>query len=817
MTGPRYQPLVIVAAAVCAGIGLDRFTAPPVAFWWLAAVTAWFAWLILWRRGQTCLASAAILLSALACGAAWHHSRWCLFADNDLGFCAQADEQPVCIEAVALTGLRHRASPPYSPLRIAPAGDSATMDVNVVGARDGSEWRSASGHARLTIHGDPPKVHAGDRLMVFCRLVSPLVAHNPGEFDRALFARGDRRRAILEAMHSDGVSVSQPGGFFCPRRWLENIRTAGLDVLGQSLDPKRAALASAVLLGAREEIDETEMALFVQTSAVHVVVIAGLHIGIFAGLLFLLMRLVMVPRRVSAVLVAGAIVFYTLLIDAHPPAVRAMVLVLAICAGELLNRRRPAMNALGAAAVVVLVINPVELFRTGAQLSFLYVAGFSWFSSRWFGRKNIDPLSRLVEASYSWPVRILRTTGRLFWQMTLLTGLLWLVTLPLVSSRFHILSPVGVLLNPLLWMPLVASLWSGFGVLAIGSIWRPLALPLAWFCNASLGLLQWLVETAHRLPASHFWVPGPSTWWLIGFYAAIGLGIAFPRLRPRPRWCAALVAVWIAAGLCTPLFRNRPAQLNCTFLSVDHGLATMIELPSREVMLYDAGRMASPEAGTEAIAGALWSRGLMHIDAVVLSHADSDHYNALPGLLERFSVGVVYVSPVMFEKEGAGLTALKESIEQAGVQVRELHAGDRLHGGDGCDLTVLHPPPRGILGTSNANSIVLTLEYQDRRILLTGDLEPPGLTDVVAEEPMPCDVLQAPHHGSRQSDPPKMAAWSTPHWLVISSGRKLVNPSSTIAVYRAVGAKPLQTCRSGAIRVHVDRAGIQIAPFLPGP
>jgi competence protein ComEC len=349
----------------------------------------------------------------------------------------------------------------------------------------------------------------------------------------------------------------------------------------------------------------------------------------------------------------------------------------------------------------------------------------------------------------------------------------------------------------------------------LGAIWRPLALPLAWVCNASLGLIQWLVETAHSLPGSHFWVPGPSNWWLIVFYAAIGLAAAFPRLRPRLRWSAALVAVWIAVGLCVPLFRGRPAQLNCTFLSVDHGLATMIELPSRAVMLYDAGRLSSPESATEAVSGALWSRGLTHIDAVVLSHADADHYNALPGLLERFSVGVVYVSPVMFDKERAGIRMLKAAIERAGVPIREIHAGDCLPGGDGCRLFVLHPPEQGmLLATDNANSIVLDVEYRAKRILLTGDLEPPGLNEVVAEEKLHCDVLLAPHHGSRQSDPAKLAAWSKPDWLVISGGRKLVNPQPTIAAYRAVGSECLQTCRRGAIRIHVDPAGMQVEPFL---
>ena len=76
-----------------------------------------------------------------------------------------------------------------------------------------------------------------------------------------------------------------------------------------------------------------------------------------------------------------------------------------------------------------------------------------------------------------------------------------------------------------------------------------------------------------------------------------------------------------------------------------HGEAIVLELPGGRTVLYDAGRMAAPTACCRSVSGYLWSRGLTHIDAVVLSHADTDHYNAVPELLERFSVGTVYVSP----------------------------------------------------------------------------------------------------------------------------------------------------------------------------
>src|SRR5690606_29944679 len=167
----------------------------------------------------------------------------------------------------------------------------------------------------------------------------------------------------------------------------------------------------------------------------------------------------------------------------------------------------------------------------------------------------------------------------------------------------------------------------------------------------------------------------------------------------------------------------------------------------------------------------LWSRGITHLDAVVLSHADADHYNALPELLRRFSVGVVYVSPVMFHREPESVLALRKAIEEHGIPLKTIDSRQTLRLSGDARCRVLHPPRRGVPGSDNANSIVLALEYAGRRILLPGDLETPGLEDVLEEEPLPTDVVMAPHHGSARSNPRGFAAWATPAWVVISGGR----------------------------------------------
>jgi competence protein ComEC len=400
-----------------------------------------------------------------------------------------------------------------------------------------------------------------------------------------------------------------------------------------------------------------------------------------------------------------------------------------------------------------------------------------------------------------------------------------LVTLPLVISTYHIVSPIAVPASLIIWPLVTVAMWSGLVMIAIGWLWSPVGHVCGSICGGSLAGLETVVHWADSVPGGHFWAPGPASWWVIGFYAFV-LGVM---IRGRParllRWPLAALAVWTLVGLVPPLVRvwTRDA-LDCSFVAVGHGACVVLQSPDGKTLVYDAGAIGSPQFATQSIAAHLWDRGIMRIDGLVISHADIDHFNAVPGLLERFRIGTVYVSPVMLaefrDPNGApGVRLLFEAIEQAGVPVREIWSGDRLRIGSDVSARVFHPPRVGVVGSDNANSITLAVEYAGRRILLPGDLESPGLEDVMAEEAYNCDILLAPHHGSRRSDPPGFAAWSMPNWVVISGGGDVELVRQT---YTRAGANVLTTNEMGAIRFEAAaKQGLAVSiyrqPVTPAP
>ena len=142
---------------------------------------------------------------------------------------------------------------------------------------------------------------------------------------------------------------------------------------------------------------------------------------------------------------------------------------------------------------------------------------------------------------------------------------------------------------------------------------------------------------------------------------------------------------------------------------------------------------------------------------MVVSHADIDHFNGIPNLLKRVPVGAVIASPTLFDFRQQAVAEFCESLAAADVPIRTCFAGDRLMFDRDVSVRVLHPEAGQRFETDNENSVVLVIEYGQRTILLTGDLEEDGLADVLDRLPANVDVLQSPHHGSLDANTSELA------------------------------------------------------------
>ena len=304
---------------------------------------------------------------------------------------------------------------------------------------------------------------------------------------------------------------------------------------------------------------------------------------------------------------------------------------------------------------------------------------------------------------------------------------------------------------------------------------------MAWAAAWLLKLTQTIVLWGVAQPLGHRFVVGPTWGWVLLFYALLAVAaVAVTTSRRQPAttetgriWrCGAwwLLAAWFIPGWWITGFATREANLEAEVLAVGHGLAVVLQLPDGQTLVYDCGRLGDPTVGRRIIAPALWSRGVNRIDTVFLSHADQDHYDGLPDLLDRFSITEVRLPPGFAGPNNPLAVELIDLLGKRGINVRPITAPARWQSA-GVQFAVSHPPDGWQPDTSdNARSLVLDVAYRGRHLLLTGDLEQPGL-DLVVSSPRPDpapDAFLAPHHGGKSSNPDWLYDWANPRAVIVS-------------------------------------------------
>ena len=395
---PAYQPLMIVAVLAAVGILVDRYFS--LGWWtWIGLAAGGLAiWQPLWRRGLTPAMFALGMTVAAVAGLA---PRPVELADaRRLGPVRPARQRAGLSRCRRCRRRALYASPAYDPLVTLPLEDRSRVEIDVAAIRDRAAWRPASGHTTLVVAGDYIKVAAGDRLRVFGHLAALTTPSNPGEFDYAATARDDGRHCTLRAQFPEAVVRTAAGSPRQLTRWIDRLRADGVALLNRVLAPARRGLASRMFLGVREDLEPEQSEAFLETGTVHVLVISGLNVGILAGCLVVLLGRLGCSSRTTMLVVGTATLLYALVTGGAPPVVRATVAVLLVCGARLIGRQALGFNLLAAAALVVLVINPSELFHAGAQLSFLGMGVLMVVNSQ--PTVVGDPLDRLIARSRPW-------------------------------------------------------------------------------------------------------------------------------------------------------------------------------------------------------------------------------------------------------------------------------------------------------------------------------------------------------------------------------------------------------------------------------
>lgn len=815
------QPLVLIVAAVCGGMIVDRVIDFPMMLYLAAGGVALAIWLVLYRFGCFKTSSWVLLLAWASLAGLWHQGQWNWFPADDLQAYAHPDSTLVCAKVKIRSEPRIVAAKATNVLNPIPPKERTLYLSHVIAIRQGRTWIPVSGAAELIIHERIDHLRCGDEVEVFGRLVAADGPRNPGQNNFRTPCRRDRRLAKLHAFRSEGVVLhGQSSRSILPwaRAWLRSKLSEAIE---RHIPTERSALASAILLGNRDQLNLKRRHEFFLSGTVHLLAISGLHIGILAGVFFMFYRIGLLPRSPALFFTIAFAIFFAWLVEFRPPVLRATVLIVLFCLARILGRNGWSYNLLSLAAIIVLIINPADLFQIGPQLSFLAVGAMVGFQRWTDSARETDPLQRLIDNTRGPVTRMRKWVCRRIVLAFQVSAMIALVTMPLVALNFHLVAPVGLLLNPLVLLPMAFALYAGLAVLVFGSCWGWAADQAGWICDRSLSMIESLVRLGQEIPGSCFWTSGPNELSVGCFYFLLWLLGIYPPTRVSGRWLLTSFLIWLVVGWVGPDWLKTQSSRSSTTLEVffvdsGHGGSVLLKLPRGQAVVFDAGCLGSAEYGAANISAVLWHQHVMHIDALIISHADVDHFNSAVELVRRFSVGVVYLSPMMQKSTSEAVQCFLQELEIQEIEVRNLVSGKRLViDSKNVSMNVHAPPIQGVGETDNSNSIVLSIEAMGKKILLTGDLEGPGLTRLLSIPLGDFDVVMAPHHGSHHSEPEKFVRWANPKHVIVSASRRRIDWRA-IETFGEAQRQVWITGRDGAIRCRVSPDGLEVANWIHG-
>lgn len=713
---------------------------------------------------------ALVSVAALAGGAGFFYAAWRaevrladelppVWEGRDIQLIGVIDELPQAVERGT---------------RFAFAVERAVTQGAVVPSRLSLVWYAAL--ARDVEVRTVPELHAGERWQLLVRLKRPHGTVNPHGFDVEAWLLENGLRATGYVRDAD---ANQRLDGFAGRaedyvsRARESIRAHILAVLEAR---PYAGVIAALAIGDERAIPAEQWQLFNRTGIGHLISISGLHITFFATLMGAVAywawrkshRLTsrLPARKAAAVAGVVAAFAYVLLAGFQIPAQRTLYMLTVAAIGLWLGRPGTASTVWLWALVVVMGWDPWASLTPGFWLSFGAVGLLLYIG---VGRIGYLPAWR--EASRA--------------QAAITLGLI-----PLMLVLFQQISIVSPLANAVA-IPVVTFVVVPLTLASIVVPWDALLI----IAHQMFAWLALPLDLLAGLPAAVWQQHAPPLW--AALLAVLG---ALWMLAPRGVPGRVLGFVWLAPLFIVVPLLPPPGAFRVVVLDVGQGLAVLVQTHAH-ALLYDTGPRFNDvaDAGNRIIAPMLRAIGVSQLDAMIVSHQDSDHSGGALSLMQTIPVGWV----------ASSLPAphpIVRAREERGEPTRRCLAGDRWSW-DGVEFTMLHPVEANYANAklkANDLSCVLRVANPAGSSLLTGDIEARTEADLVRRElsALRADLLVVPHHGSRTSSTPAFIDAVHPEIAAFTPGyrNRFRHPRPEIVDrYVAAGAKIYRTDYEGAL------------------
>jgi len=489
------------------------------------------------------------------------------------------------------------------PPEINPERNTAAVLVRAQRLMCGKDERKVSGLVKASIYTElkPEELKPGQRVRVTGRLYRAKEKKNPGEFDYRTYLERRGIYALISVNFSRGedfeVLGAEKPGFF---RYAALLTRAKLLLAVEKTMPGKpveAAVVQGMILGETDNIPSAVSRNFRDSGIFHTLAVSGFNVGLVTAAVFFILRFFGAGKRFSAKFGIGAVLFYCLVAGATPSVVRAAIMSVVFLSAIAMEREADGLNTLGFSAMIVLMLDPLDLFDIGFQLSYAATFGIIYFTPKL--QEALKPLPKWLSGALG-----VTLAAQIF-------------VLPIMAYYFYSISIISLVCNlvsaPLVW---AASVF-GFFQAAIGIFLPVFGKLLGFVSGLAVTLLLPVTAFCAGLPFAVLRVAKPDIFTVFLYYALVlllPLLIKQAKTSPVPAISLLVVFNLIFAQAAAHKF----TRLDIGYLSMSKAQARYVNYGGGFSALYITGKPSEYDL-ERVVLPALYSSGVNRLSLLVCS------------------------------------------------------------------------------------------------------------------------------------------------------------------------------------------------------